>query len=84
MNKPNEADKETKESSVGTMKNEWKRPLETLQKSITMKNNMMKKGLLRAKAKCPYCDGYWHAVLMGRKNHIHMHCDGECKAIMME
>lgn len=52
-------------------------------KASIMKKNMEAKGLLRAKAKCPYCEGYWHAALMGKHKHIHFHCDGSCKSMMM-
>lgn len=65
-------------------KDEWARTLDTLKKALTMKDNMKKKGITRAKAKCPYCDGFWHAVLAGRKQHLHMSCDGDCKSMMME
>lgn len=63
---------------------DWSRSLDIVNKSMIMKTNMLDKGLVRAKAKCPYCDGYWHGVLCGRKKHLHMACDGECKAQMME
>jgi len=48
-----------------------------------MKKNMEKKNLLKAKAKCPFCEGYWHAILAGPKKHIHLHCDGTCNTMMM-
>ncbi len=63
---------------------EWKRPLEIVEKAATMKQNMIKKGLFIAKAKCPYCEGYWQAGLFGHKKHLHMSCDGGCGAMMME
>ncbi len=63
---------------------EWKRPLETVKKAMLMKKNMLAKGLLRAKAKCPYCAGHWQAVLCGRKKHMHMACDGDCGSALME
>lgn len=56
---------------------------DVIKKASIMKQNMEKKGLTRAKAKCPYCDGYWHAILAGPKKHIHLRCDGECKTMMM-
>lgn len=62
----------------------FERMEETLKKSSVMKQNMLKKGLTRAKAKCPYCAGYWQAALMGRKKHMHMACDGDCKTMLME
>lgn len=49
-----------------------------------MKKNMLARNLTKAKAKCPFCAGYWHAVILGRRNHFHMHCDGDCKSVMME
>ena len=60
------------------------RMLETLKKSGTMKQNMLAKGLTRAKAKCPYCSGYWQAALCGYKKHMHMACDGDCGSALME
>ena len=53
-------------------------------KAIIMKENMKKKGLVRARAKCPFCAGEWHAILAGRKQHFHMRCDGDCGSMMME
>lgn len=63
---------------------DWDRINEILKKSYIMKQNMQKKGIRAAKAKCPYCDGFWHGRLMGRKNHLHMMCDGDCGSQMME
>ena len=57
---------------------------DTMKKALVMKANMKKKGITRAKAKCPYCDGYWHGRLAGPKQHLHMGCDGDCGAMMME
>lgn len=62
----------------------WKRPLEVLNKAGVMKANMKKKGIKAAKAKCPYCDGFWHGRLAGPKQHLHMKCDGDCGSMMME
>jgi hypothetical protein len=62
----------------------WKRPLEVLNKAAIMKDNMKKKGFVTAKAKCPYCDGFWHGRLQGSKQHLHMKCDGNCGSMMME
>lgn len=55
-----------------------------LKPASIMKTNMLDKNLTRAKAKCPFCDGHWHAILAGRKNHFHMRCDGDCGSMMME
>lgn len=57
---------------------------DVLKKSGIMKKNMLSKGKLRAKAKCPYCAGHWHAVLCGHKKHMHMACDGDCGSMLME
>ncbi len=64
--------------------NEWKRPLETLKLALKWKAKIIERDLTRAKAKCPYCEGYWHGVLCGNKKHLHMSCDGDCKTMMME
>lgn len=57
---------------------------DTIKKALVMKKNMKAKGVIRAKAKCPYCAGYWHGRLAGPKQHLHMRCDGDCGAMMME
>ena len=45
---------------------------------------MKKRGLTRAKARCPFCaTGHWHGRLAGPKQHLHMSCDG-CDVMMME
>ena len=66
-----------------------------LKKAAIMKKHMEAKGLKRAKAKCPYCEGFWHAQLNevrqrnGRhglksiKNHLWFKCDGTCGSMMM-
>lgn len=61
----------------------WDRFEDIVKKSVIARTNMEKKGLTRAKAKCPYCDGYWHMRLLGPKKHIHLKCDGDCKTMMM-
>jgi hypothetical protein len=58
--------------------------IRTMRHASVMKSNMQKKGIKAAKAKCPYCTGFWHARLQGRKDHMHMHCDGDCKTFLME
>jgi len=55
-----------------------------LEMATKLKAAMVKRGLTRAKAKCKICDGYLQGTLVGRKQHLHMHCDGPCKAVMME
>lgn len=57
---------------------------ETIKKCMIMKNNMEKKNLTRAKAKCPYCEGFWHATLNGPKKHMWMKCDGDCNTMIMQ
>ncbi len=52
-------------------------------KAQIMKMNMEKKKLTRAKSKCPFCNGHWYAVLAEPKKHIHLHCDGNCKTMLM-
>ena len=61
-----------------------KQALKTMKFASVMKKNMKKKGIFRGKAKCPYCEGYWHATISKYNGHMHMRCDGECKSIMME
>jgi hypothetical protein len=73
--------KEMKESKDSEF---WKKAEAILPKASIMKKNMLDKGLTRAKAKCPFCEGHWHARLAGKKNHFHMRCDGDCKSFMME
>lgn len=60
------------------------RMLKTIKLCMSWKANIIKKGLVRAKAKCPYCDGYWHGVLAGSKKHLHMKCDGDCGTMLMQ
>ena len=56
---------------------------ELVNKAIIMKKNMEKKGLIRAKAKCPFCEGFWHGMLNGTKKHLWLKCDGSCDSMMM-
>lgn len=56
---------------------------EIFEKAAIMKKNMIKKGLTAAKAKCPYCEGEWRAVLAGPKKHMHMRCT-KCGIMVME
>lgn len=44
---------------------------------IKFKKVMLKKGLTRARAKCPKpdCSGMLHGALLGPKKHMHFHCD---------
>ena len=51
---------------------------------LKLKKVMRKKGVTSAKAKCPLCaEGFLHGRIVGRKQHMHMWCDG-CTAQMME
>ena len=55
--------------------------------AIKLKNAMLKKGLRRARAKCPRegCGGTLHSVIAGSRNHVRVHCDNEsCSIRMME
>lgn len=55
-----------------------------LETATKFKAAMKKRGLTRAKAKCPHCEsGYLQGHIVGRKGHFHMGCDG-CDAGMME
>lgn len=56
----------------------------TLRDAQKLKKVMLRKKLRRARAKCPECDGHLHGVLAGRRDHLHMRCDGPCKRSMME
>lgn len=52
-----------------------------------LKTVMLKKGLTRARCKCPRegCWGIIHGSLNGKKSHIHMGCDNPaCYMRMME
>jgi hypothetical protein len=57
---------------------------EVFEMGAKLKKVMLKRGLTQAKAKCARCTGMLHGQLAGRKQHLHMHCDGPCKAMMME
>jgi hypothetical protein len=55
-----------------------------LETGMKLKKVMLDKRITAAKAKCPFCDaGFLHGRLAGRKNHLHMSCDG-CDVAMME
>lgn len=58
--------------------------MKIITKAMAFKKNMKKMGLLRGRAKCPFCEnGYWHGRLAGPKQHLHMYCDG-CTIQLME
>ncbi|MBR0693602.1 hypothetical protein [Bradyrhizobium lablabi] len=55
-----------------------------IETAAKLKKIMLEKGITAAKAKCPFCDaGFVHGRLVGRKSHMHMHCD-DCDISMME
>lgn len=55
---------------------------DTLETGLKMKQKMLKKGIVRARAACPYCPGkYVHGALVGSKQHMRFHCD--CKRMQM-
>lgn len=58
--------------------------LETLEVAMKLKRIMLKKGIRQCKAKCDKCEGMIYASLAGRKNHVHMGCNGSCKRAVME
>lgn len=62
----------------------WKNFAHTIAMGTKLKKVMLKRGITRAKAKCEVCEGYLHGALLGRKQHLHMHCDGSCKSVFME
>jgi len=62
----------------------WAKFQKPLDMATKLKKVMLKRGVTRAKAKCEACEGYLHGTLLGKKQHLHMHCDGPCKAIFME
>jgi hypothetical protein len=55
-----------------------------LVKAMAFKKALQVRNLSRGKAKCPFCvTGHWHGTLNGRKQHLHMACDG-CTVQVME
>lgn len=60
------------------------RALKTMRFAEVMKRKMKEKGIRAAKAKCPYCAGFWHGRLAGTKDHMHLKCDGDCGTVMMQ
>ena len=54
----------------------------TFELGMKLKKVMMKKGLRRARAKCPDCpDKYLHGSINGPRDHMHFGCD--CKKYFM-
>ena len=60
------------------------RMIKTLHLAMSWKNRIIARGLTRAYAPCPYCNGKWHGVLAGPRKHLHMVCDGDCGTQLME
>lgn len=62
-----------------------------IERAMKLKKVMLKKGLKRAKAKCPEegCSGHLNGILAPNRRskdgyHIHMRCDGTCNTVFME
>ena len=55
-----------------------------LKYAMAMKRNMNKKNIKAGKAKCPFCEGFWHARISSYNGHMHMKCDGTCNIFLME
>jgi hypothetical protein len=61
-----------------------KRATAIIENALKFKAVLIKRGLTRGKAKCPFCEnGHWHGTLAGPKRHLHMACDG-CEVRMVE
>jgi hypothetical protein len=52
--------------------------------AMKLKARMIARGQTAVKVKCGKCSGYLHASIVGKKNHIHLHCDGPCQRRMVE
>lgn len=52
--------------------------------AMKLKAKMIARGQTSVKVKCGRCTGHLHASLVGKKNHIHLHCDGPCQRRMVE
>ena len=70
--------------ATGQLDETFKNFTRVLEMGAKLKKVMLKRGLTCAKAKCELCEGYLHGALAGRKNHLHMSCDGTCKSFFME
>jgi hypothetical protein len=54
-----------------------------LETGMKFKKALLKRGLRRGRAKCPFCkDGFLIGTINGRKNHLHMACD-KCPDVRM-
>lgn len=52
--------------------------------ALKLKAKMIARGQTMVTMKCGKCTGDLHARLAGKKNHIHLHCDGPCERRMVE
>lgn len=58
--------------------------LDVVETGMKLKKVMQKKNITYAKCKCPHCEhGFIYGRLLGKKNHLHMKCDG-CDVTLME
>ncbi len=55
----------------------------SIEAGTKLKKAMLAKGLTEAKAVCPECGGWLHGRIAGRRNHLHMKCQG-CDLNLME
>lgn len=56
----------------------------TLRDGIKLKQKMLAKGISSAWTVCPECGGKLQGRLVGRRKHMRLWCEGECKRSMME
>lgn len=63
---------------------DMKRMSAIIDAAMRFKAAMIERGKTAATGKCPFCEsGRWSGQLAGRKNHLHVACDG-CDVAMME
>ena len=62
----------------------WKNAGQALETGLKLKKIMRERGLRRCRCVCPRCGKLIHAVLAGRKDHLHMACEGACGMNLME
>ena len=61
-----------------------KRMTDIFMVGMKLKKKMIERKLTKAWTHCPFCDsGRINAVLVGKKNHMHMSCN-QCDVRMME
>lgn len=56
----------------------------TIRDAGKLRKVMERRGLRRAKAKCPECGGWLHGRIAPNNGHLHMRCDGPCGRVMMQ